>query len=104
MISISKEVLLARLSNEFGYPPHGAELIATDLTALAPALQVAFELWWTSGQISPLIIEGYNIETLMREHGMNPIAAILTLDWLVREPEPAKASLKRGHDRVTMTP
>ncbi len=36
----------------------------------------------------------------MELHKMNPIAAFLTLDWLIREPEQAIESLKHGYDFI----
>lgn len=44
--------------------------------------------------------EGYSVQQLMTERGMNPIAALLTIGWLMQEPEIAKASLKKGSDHV----
>lgn len=32
---------------------------------------------------------------------MNEVAGFLTLDWLLREPEKAIASLKKGHDTIS---
>jgi hypothetical protein len=45
-------------------------------------------------------VEGYSIERLMKEFGMNPIAAFLALDWLIRDPDTARALIKRGFDRI----
>ncbi len=45
-------------------------------------------------------IAGYSINKLQEDYGMNVIAAILTLDWLAKEPEKAKKSLEQGHDFV----
>ena len=33
---------------------------------------------------------------------MNLIAALLTLHWLLREPNWASASLRKGHDRMSI--
>ncbi len=35
---------------------------------------------------------------------MKPPAALLTLDWLLREPDKAVASLRKGHDWVRVPP
>lgn len=98
MKSYSNEDLIQRLTTEFGYPARGAALVADKLTTLQPTLQMQFASWWYDGGLPRATIEDYSVERLMREHSMNPIAAILTLDWLLREPEKAKASLRRGHD------
>ena len=40
-----------------------------------------------------LSIAGYTLQRLIDEHGMLPVAAFLTLDWLLRDPARATASL-----------
>lgn len=94
--------LVPRLMSEFGYPPAGAELVASKLINLTSPLDEAFLTWWTSGSMPELEIEGYSVQRLSDEHHMKPIAAFLTLDWLNREPRKAHASLKRGHDHVNI--
>jgi hypothetical protein len=93
--------LVTRLVSEFGYPLQGAQMVAEKLLACGPEIKAAFLYWWNEGSLDDLVVEGYTVQRLMEEHGMNPIAAFLTLDWLMREPEKAKVSLARGHDRVT---
>jgi hypothetical protein len=93
--------LMPRLLSDFRYPQPGAQLIASKLIACDLSIQKAFWEWWQSGVI-PLKLEvaGFSMERLIREHEMKPIAAFLTLDWLLREPEKAKKSLQKGHDQV----
>jgi hypothetical protein len=100
MDTIAKDNFIERLEKEFGYPKRGAEFVADKILALNPSLKSAFEDWWYTGELPDDEIEGYTVDKLMKEHSMNPVAAILTLDWLLREPERAKASLDRGHDIV----
>ena len=93
--------LIPRLRKEFDYPPTGAQMVAADLRACGPAIRAAFWQWWNAGALdADLEVEGYTLKRLAEEHGMTPIAAFLTLDWLVKEPEAALASLARGHDRI----
>ena len=64
-------------------------------------MKVAFLQWWQTGVLDrTLEIAGYTLTRLIHGHAMSPIAAFLTLDWLDREPENAKASLGRGHDQI----
>jgi hypothetical protein len=100
MHPLDKQQVVQRLMAEFTYPEHGAHIVADKLLALQPVLAPAFAQWWQSGVVAPLEVEGYTVAKLQREHGMHPVAAILTLDWLLRDPERAKSSLQRGHDRV----
>jgi hypothetical protein len=97
---MNQEELLPRLISEFHYPPKGAQLVAEKLSVSKPEIQSAFLYFWNTGELPLIEVEGYTVKQLETEHGMKPIAALLTLDWLLREPEKAKASLKRGHDRV----
>jgi len=92
--------LIPRLVAEFGYPEKGAKLVADKLVSSAPEIQSTFLIWWQNGEIMDLAVEGYTVSQLMAEHQMNPVAAFLTLDWLKREPEAARISLAKGHDRL----
>ncbi len=99
--NINADNLIPRLQDEFGYPEDGAKMVAEKIVAATPLVQVAFLAWWQSGTMpGTLEIEGFTTERLMAEHGMKPIAAFLTLDWLAREPQAAKVSLARGHDSI----
>lgn len=100
--TIDPDSLLPRLLAEFGYPEEGARLVATDLCNSTPQVQSAFLRWWTTGEVPRLSVAGYSTQDLIEQHGMNPIAAFLTLDWLAREPEKARTALRRGHDRVRL--
>ncbi len=100
MHTIDVTALVPRLMDEFGYPAAGARLVAEDLARSAAEVQDAFCAWWNTGVIPELEVMGYTVHRLIQEHGMQPVAALLTLDWLTREPERALASLRKGHDRV----
>ena len=95
------EELVHRLTTEFNYPYQGALVVAEKCNSLQAPVREAFDSWWASGELPELEIHGYTVEKLMKEHGMNPIAAFLTLDWIQRDPAKAVESLKRGHDRLT---
>lgn len=92
--------VIQRLTDEFGYPEKGASLVADKIVKLDTMLSSRFHGWWTEGIIEDVNIHGYSIERLQSEHGMNTIAAFLTLDWLLREPERATHSLRKGHDKI----
>lgn len=100
MADLSVDALQSRLTKELGYPEAGARIIAEKLVASSPQVKNAFAVWWETGELTDLQVEGFTAQRLMEEHGMNPIAAFLTLDWLIREPKRAIDSLARGHDQV----
>lgn len=97
---MDEHALRERLSAEYGYPPKGAALVAAKLVRLAPPIAAAFETWRQTGALPDITVAGYSFQTLLREHGMQPIAAFLTLDWLARDPAAASASLRKGHDSL----
>ena len=97
---MDKQKVIDKLVTEFDYSSKGASLVWRQLENLSPLLQNDFARWWDKKIIPNIEVNGYNFRMLMAEHSMNPIAAFLTLDWLIREPEKAKESLKKGHDKV----
>ncbi|MBN2004294.1 MAG: hypothetical protein JXA21_13145 [Anaerolineae bacterium] len=100
-MSIDRQILISKLTQEFGYPPKNAPLVAQKLAQFSPQIASAFEQWWKSGVLPELSVEGYSLAHLVNERSYNPIAAFLTLDWLVKEPDKAKVVLQKGHDRVS---
>ena len=100
MVEMTMESIMDRLTTEFDYPEQGSELVAQKILEMQPSLRSEFDQWWNTGIVPTLEIEGYSVAMLMSEHNMNPIAAFLTMDWLLREPEKAITSLERGHDQI----
>lgn len=94
------QTLIESLTQDYGYPPDGAALVADKITRLTAPVDQAFSAWWQTGQPPTIELQGYTVERLMNEHTMNAIAAFLTLDWLNREPDKALAALKKGHDWI----
>lgn len=81
---------------EENYPSHIIEKTIEKLKNLTPQVNEAFHLWITNHIEPQIIIEGYSYKTLVENYGMKPIGAFLTLDWLIREPQKALTSLKKG--------
>ena len=52
--------------------------------------------WIEKGICKNFVSEGYSITDFMEKRKMKYPAALLTMDWLIKEPERAKESLKRG--------
>ena len=95
-----KKDIINRLIAEFDYPEYGAALVAKKLLHLQGSIKPLFTDWWYIGKKPLVDVEEYTFESLTESYKMNPIAAFLTLDWLVREPKRAKESLKHGHDYI----
>src|SRR4051812_42386587 len=95
-LKIRTDELISRLVAEFKYPQFGARRVAENLAMANPIVRAAFLNWWKGGVLNDtLSAAGYTVAQLMREHGMTEIAALLTIDWLLREPDRAIASLRR---------
>ena len=86
---------------KFGfYSEAGLDIILSGIEKLSGDLRELLEALLTGKDAPQVEVEGYTVEKLKKGHGMNEIAAVLTLDWLKREPEEAKKSLKKGHDFI----
>lgn len=85
------------------YKPHVAEITADDLLAAQPPIQQAFETWQDTGVLPELEIESYTAQRLIEEYHFHPVAALLTLDWLMTDPQEALTALKYGFDSVQVS-
>ena len=86
------------------YSDKGAEVAADMFFQAHEQIQEAYISFIETGLLPETEIEGYTVEQLMTEHKMKPLAAFLTLDWLIRFPDEAKKSLAKGHDWVGTKP
>lgn len=82
---------------ERGYDLRSAKLVTPDLLQLSIPLQPLFESWLNDETYrADYSIEGYSISSLMEEREMEYPAALLTIDWIIKEPKNALRSLKCG--------
>ena len=82
---------------ERGYDAKSANVIIPELQVLTPPLDTYFEQWVNNeSDTHDYVSSGYSIKQLMEERGMTYPAALLTMDWLIKEPEAAMGSLNRG--------
>ncbi|MFA6184379.1 MAG: hypothetical protein WC682_04755 [Parcubacteria group bacterium] len=102
MIEINKvEDIVFRLISEFSYSEKEARQAAQDLLKSDPKVKGAFDVWWDTGVFDDALeCEGYTLDKLIKEHSLMPVAAFLTLDWLIKEPEKAKRFLEKGYDMI----
>jgi hypothetical protein len=102
----TREALLSRLAGELEYPPAQVEDAANRMLAFRSPVRELFLRWWTTGETpdtagsAETAIEGYTMARLMNDYGMEPLGALLTLDWLMREPEIASTALAEGFDDI----
>lgn len=95
------ENLIPRLITEFKYPEQAAALVADKLAACNPKILDSFSKWWQDGELDQTLnVEGYTLSRLIQDHSQKPIAAYLTLDWLIRDKDAALEVINRGHDSI----
>ena len=86
-----KEVLLER-----GYAGKQVNTVINDLMAMDESLKEGFSLWIESEKETDYTIQGITLSELKNKFGMTYPAALLTIDWLIKEPEKAIESINRG--------
>jgi len=87
------------LIEDFNYSENGAASVTEKILASKDEIKQAIEQYFINREIPTLEVEMINVQHLIDRYQMNPIAALLTLDWLAREPEKAKDMLRKGYDR-----
>lgn len=87
-----KDILLSR-----GCPVNQIETISHKIANLSAQLKPAITTWLENESIPVVEIDGYSTDDLMsRFKGMQYPAAILLLDWLLKDPQTAKEAINRG--------
>lgn len=89
--------LQEKLVNQYNYTKKEAIIVAHDLDELHEELIPLFKKWMEDNtENGKQEFEGYSINTLKQKYEMNFIAALLTLDWIVKSPVEAISQLKKG--------
>ena len=86
-----KEVLLER-----GYTDKQVNAVINNLLAMDESLKEGFLIWIESEKETDYKIKGINLSDLKRKFGMTYPAALLTMDWIIKEPEKAIENINRG--------
>lgn len=79
-----------------GVPQDQTDELARKLAKTNPVIYGAFMTCVKGGATPNLCIEGYTCKGLMKELGLSITGALLTMDWLIREPENAKKAIGEG--------
>lgn len=79
-----------------GYPEKASSIVAIELTKVDDTLKTLVEKW-LKGNEDDYESQGYSIKTLMKSRNMTYPAALLTIDWLIKEPVAALKSLSKGN-------
>lgn len=88
-----EKIIMERL----GCSAKEAAEIAADLADLHTALKPVLSAWINGEPYNAESeYEGYSIKTLMQDYGMQFTGAILTVDWLLKDPKEAAKALAYG--------
>lgn len=78
---------------ELGYTHPEAEQAVTRMERMDSRLLEQLDRWFLTGDLPGDVYEGFTAAELMDERGFTAPAAFLYLDWVLKEPETAKAAL-----------
>lgn len=92
---IQEEKIFKYLKGQ-GYSDRSASLVTQELVRATPSLQ-PYVANWLGGKEEDYSAHGYSIFGLMKSRKMTYPAALLTIDWLLKEPEKALKSLSQGN-------
>lgn len=91
------EELVYKTLLERGYDEKSARKVLPDLLNLSEPLKSLLMAWLENEkQQSDYFVAGFSVSEMQKERGMNYPAALLTIDWLIKEPKNAKRSLTKG--------
>ena len=80
-----------------GYSEVEAKIVAEKLSNLTGLFKDAAAAWLSTTEETEISSHGYSTKSLMKRHPrMTYPAALLTIDWLEREPEKAKPIIEKG--------
>ena len=89
------EKILQRLVNDMHLPESQAILLREDILALDGDLKTIFDKWLEDITCTANYeAHGFSIFILMKKYKMTFPAALLTLDWIIKEPEIAIKAIK----------
>ncbi len=86
-----KDILVKR-----GYPEKQAITVAIDLLDIDNQLQNALHCWLETENETDYQVAGFKLSELKHKFDMTYPAALLTMDWLIKEPEQAIRSINQG--------
>lgn len=95
MRNMTKEEIIELLVQR-GYMENNAKLVAEEILTLHPSLQPLWEHWVNDPTVCDgFEAEGFSIRFFMEKQRMAYPAALLSVDWILKEPEAAVKSIKK---------
>lgn len=81
---------------ESGYSEIQANMVIDKLSKVDDLFKDGLQGWAAFGKMKEYAIDQINTTSLMDQYGLSYPAAVLTLDWVKRDPITAKEAIKRG--------
>lgn len=96
MAQIDSTDFIAKKLASQGYNSKTASMVTAEIVKVDNRLNPLVEKW-LDGEEEDYTSQGYSIFGLMKSRGMTYPAALLTIDWLIKQPDAAKKSLEKGN-------
>ncbi len=90
----AKDIIKKLTENK--YTERQAPLVANELLHLDASLRPLLKVWVKDNEETDFESEGYSITYFNEKFGMTYPAALLTIDWLIKEPAVAKDAISHG--------
>ena len=88
---------IVKILIERGYPENAAMVVAGKLSNLTGQFKEAALAWLNESREPIVASNGYSTKSLMEKYpGMTYPAALLSIEWLERDPEKAKPIIEKG--------
>ena len=81
---------------EHNYTEKQSSILASKLAFLDESLIKCMENWFKNGQQTNYSAHDISIKELVEKHNMQYLAAVLTMDWVLRDPTKAIDTIRKG--------
>lgn len=81
---------------ERGYNTREAEVLSEDLVSVDVSLKSCLDAWVLSNEECDFSSHGFSIKGLMENFNLKYPAALLSIDWIIKEPDVAIRAIEKG--------
>jgi len=92
---MNQDIIYAKLLDK-GFQEKTASLLSEDLSIICAELEPCLSSWIDSGEENDYCANGISIKGLMSQYQLHYPAALLSVDWVIKDPNTATAAIKRG--------
>lgn len=92
---MNQEIIYAKLLDK-GFQEKPASVLSEDLSKISIELETALRSWIESDEENDYVANGVSLKGLMKQYQLQYPAALLSIDWVIKDPNTATAAIKRG--------